>query len=141
MVPGAVFTARHFLRNLQMSLIRKCYITLSWSYTGHGQTIQLTWAIHKLRRKLSVVNTTPSRTLQHRTRLEKLGRDKHSSLLRTFVNYGREKFYKFDTKFLESRTGSFSPATSGKRKCRKRQLGPDLGPMLQNSFVCKLRIS
>jgi hypothetical protein len=27
------------------------------------------------------------------TRLERLARDKHTSLLRTFVNYGRKKFY------------------------------------------------
>jgi hypothetical protein len=27
------------------------------------------------------------------TRLETLARDKHSSLLRTFANYGREKFH------------------------------------------------
>ncbi len=27
------------------------------------------------------------------TRLERVARDKHSSLLRTFVNYGRKKFY------------------------------------------------
>ncbi len=29
----------------------------------------------------------------HRTRLEKPARDKRSSLLRTFVNYARKKFY------------------------------------------------
>jgi len=32
-------------------------------------------------------------THNHYTRLEKLARDKHSSLLRTFVNYGHKKFY------------------------------------------------
>jgi hypothetical protein len=34
-------------------------------------------------------------SLSHKysTRLESLARDKHSSLLRTFVNYGRKKFY------------------------------------------------
>jgi len=30
------------------------------------------------------------------TRLEKLVRDEHSSLLRTLVNYGRKKFYNVD---------------------------------------------
>ncbi len=33
-------------------------------------------------------------TRKHQTELERLARDKHSSLLQTFVNYGCEKFYK-----------------------------------------------
>ncbi len=32
-------------------------------------------------------------TLQHKTRLERLARDKHSSPLGALVNYGRKKFY------------------------------------------------
>jgi hypothetical protein len=32
-------------------------------------------------------------TCKHYTRLERLARDKHSSLLRKSVNYGRKKFY------------------------------------------------
>jgi hypothetical protein len=32
-------------------------------------------------------------TCKHYTRLERLPSDKHSSLLRTFVNYERERFY------------------------------------------------
>ncbi len=31
---------------------------------------------------------------KHYTRLERPARDKHSSLVQTFVNYGRKKFYK-----------------------------------------------
>ncbi len=31
-------------------------------------------------------------TYRGKTRLEKLARDKHSSLLQTFINYGRENF-------------------------------------------------
>jgi hypothetical protein len=30
----------------------------------------------------------------HKTSLERLARDKHSSLLQKFVNYGRKKFYR-----------------------------------------------
>ncbi len=37
-----------------------------------------------------------SLTHKHQSRLERLARDKHSSLLRTFVNYGRKKFYNVD---------------------------------------------
>ncbi len=33
-------------------------------------------------------------THKHQTRLEKLGKDKRSSLLRKFVTYGRKKFYR-----------------------------------------------
>jgi hypothetical protein len=35
----------------------------------------------------------PGLARKHWTRLEKLARDKHSSLLRKSVNYGRNKFY------------------------------------------------
>ncbi len=35
-------------------------------------------------------------TCKHYTRLEKFASDKHSSLLRKFVNYGRKKFYNID---------------------------------------------
>jgi hypothetical protein len=34
-------------------------------------------------------------TLKHQTRLERLARDKHSSLLRKIVNYGRKSFIRF----------------------------------------------
>jgi hypothetical protein len=37
---------------------------------------------------LSVVAPTPGLGHKHWTRLEKLARDKHSSLLQKFVNYG-----------------------------------------------------
>jgi hypothetical protein len=39
-----------------------------------------------------------SLTHKHLTRLEKLARDKHSSLLLKFVNYRRKKFYIIDTR-------------------------------------------
>jgi hypothetical protein len=32
-------------------------------------------------------------TRKHYTKLERLARDKHSSLLRKYVNYGNKKFY------------------------------------------------
>ncbi len=35
----------------------------------------------------------PSLTHKHQTRLERLAKDKHSSLLRKSVNYGRNNFY------------------------------------------------
>ncbi len=35
---------------------------------------------------------------KHQTRLERLARDKHSSLLGSFVNYGRKKLYNIDTR-------------------------------------------
>jgi len=41
-------------------------------------------------------------TCKHCTRLERLARDKRSCLLRTFVNYGRKKFYNIGPRLLES---------------------------------------
>ena len=37
-------------------------------------------------------------TNKHETKVERLVRDKHSSLLRTFVNYGHKKFYNFGSR-------------------------------------------
>ncbi len=39
-------------------------------------------------------------TGKHLTRQETLAKDKHSSLLRTFANYGREKFHNIGPSFL-----------------------------------------
>ncbi len=39
------------------------------------------------------MNTSPHLIYKRKTRLEILARDKHSSLLRPIVNYGRKKFY------------------------------------------------
>jgi len=56
--PGTVFTTLHFLRILNIS-------SVSWSVTSHLTEIPAItntlayWAIRKLRRKLSVVNTAP----------------------------------------------------------------------------------
>ena len=43
----------------------------------------------------------PGLTHTHYTRLERLRRDKHSCLLRKFVNYGRKKFYKIETRLVD----------------------------------------
>ncbi len=43
--------------------------------------------------RCSTLGYAPGLTHKHYTRLERLNRNKHSSLLRTFVNYGRKKFY------------------------------------------------
>jgi hypothetical protein len=43
--------------------------------------------------RCSTKEKAPGLTHKHVTRLERLTRDKHSSLLRKFVNYGRNKFY------------------------------------------------
>ncbi len=39
----------------------------------------------------------PSLACKYKTRLERLGRDKHSSLLQKFVNCGRKKFFRIGT--------------------------------------------
>ncbi len=89
-------------------------------FVCQGQTVQLIGPIRTLRRKLIVVNTpfklslmfvskarspplsgAPERcftrlpsgfTQKDQIWLERLARDKHSSLLRTFVNYDQKKF-------------------------------------------------
>jgi hypothetical protein len=43
--------------------------------------------------RCSNLGKAPGLTHKHKTRLEWLARDKHSSLLRTSVNYGRNKLY------------------------------------------------
>jgi hypothetical protein len=43
--------------------------------------------------RCSALGQAPGLALKQKTRLERLARDKNSSLLRKFVNYGREKFY------------------------------------------------
>jgi hypothetical protein len=55
---------------------------------------------------------TPSLTPKHKTRLERLARGKHSSLLQTFINYGREKCYNIDPwSLLFSTTPPLPPPT------------------------------
>jgi hypothetical protein len=43
-------------------------------------------------------------TNNHYTRLERLVRDKHSSLLRKFVNYGQKKFYNIGPRVQSHKT-------------------------------------
>ncbi len=43
--------------------------------------------------RCSTLGYAPGLTHKHKTRLGRLARDKHSSLLRKSVNYGRKKFY------------------------------------------------
>jgi hypothetical protein len=47
--------------------------------------------VEHLTRTLHLEYST-SLTLKHLTKLEKLARDKHSSLLRRFVNYGKKSY-------------------------------------------------
>ncbi len=46
--------------------------------------------------RCSNLGQAPGSTRKHKTKLERLARDKHSSLLRKFVNYGNKKFYNID---------------------------------------------
>ncbi len=43
--------------------------------------------------RCSTLGQVPGLTRKHQTRLERLARDKHSSLIRKSVNYGCKKFY------------------------------------------------
>ncbi len=46
----------------------------------------------------STLEKTPGLILKHQTRLEKLARGRHSSLLPILVNYGLKKIYKIMTR-------------------------------------------
>ncbi len=46
--------------------------------------------------RCSTLGQAPGLTDKHYTRLERLAKDKHSSLLRKSVNYGHKKFYSTD---------------------------------------------
>ncbi len=60
-------------------------------------------------------------TNTHETKLERLSRDKHSSLLRTFVNYGRKKFYNIGP--MASKTKKKVFMTPTKCHCLKTDAG------------------
>ncbi len=47
--------------------------------------------------RCSTLGYTPGFIHKHQTRQEKIGKGKHSSLLRKFIHYGRKKFYNIDT--------------------------------------------
>jgi len=48
----------------------------------------------------STLRYAPGHTSKRTTKLERIATDKHSSLLKTFINYGREKVYKIGTNFV-----------------------------------------
>ncbi len=54
-------------------------------------------------------------TGDHQTRLKRLASDKHSSLLRTFVNYGSTKFYNTEPRCLADAAQSELASLSVKR--------------------------
>ncbi len=50
----------------------------------------------------------PGLSYKHWTRLERLVRDKHSSLLRKFVNYDRKEFYNIGPRWQHGSQKSFT---------------------------------
>ncbi len=54
--------------------------------------------------RCSALGLAPGLTHKHWTILEKPARDKHSSLLRAFVNYGLKKFYNTGPKVQSFKT-------------------------------------
>ncbi len=54
---------------------------------GKASSLPLEWSIFQVLRLVG-----SSHNQEHDTRLGRLARDKHSSLLRTFVNYGSKNF-------------------------------------------------
>ncbi len=52
------------------------------------------------RERFFIQGQAPGLTHKHYNRLIRLVRDKHSSLLQIFVNYGRKKFYNIGPRFI-----------------------------------------
>jgi hypothetical protein len=82
-------------------------------------------------------------THKHQTRLERLAKDKHSSLLRTLVNYGRKTFYNIGSCVrLVHLTGLFemhSKATQATVKLTACFLNPlSLSPLLSHTHTHNL---
>ncbi len=82
-----------YRRNLQMSVISQMFVS-----GKHFQDRLL--FLSKARAYLSeapfmcsTLAQAPGRTHKHQTKLEMSARDKHSGILRTFVNYDRKKVY------------------------------------------------
>jgi hypothetical protein len=65
-------------------------ITITYSLTFVGKAMDLPWS-GAPERCFTLVD--PSLAGKFWTRLERLARDKHSSLLRKYVNYSHNKFY------------------------------------------------
>jgi hypothetical protein len=60
----------------------------SLMFVGKARSLLLSGACERC-----FIHLGSSLTSKHETRLERLARDKHSSLLRKSVNYGQKKFY------------------------------------------------
>jgi hypothetical protein len=82
-------------------------------------------------------------THKHKTRLERLARDKHSSLLRRFINYDRKQFYNIGRMHLLKKfcyinttratwVGSFSKFSKKKNVAGQVFCGPNLDQVQQH---------
>jgi hypothetical protein len=82
---------------------RFCIKPVSFSH----QSLSLAWKNTLAYNKIPTLGIcyvmAPVLTHKHWTRLERLGRDKHASLLRTFTNYGRKKCCKIGPQWQTGR--------------------------------------
>ncbi len=74
--------------------VSELVIFLVLAHSANVQVPQIAACTHTHIR-CSTLGWAPGLTHKHNSRLERSARDKHSSLLRTFVNYGRNSFITF----------------------------------------------
>ncbi len=91
--------------------------------------------------RCSTQGQAPDLTSKHLTRLEKLASDKHFSLLQTFVNYGREKFYNIEPnltclKLRYERRLELLVVCHCRGKCYKTFYGRNCGSTVMIYSVC-----
>jgi hypothetical protein len=83
--------------------------------------------------RCSTLGYAPGLTHKHKAELERPPKDKHSSLLRKFVNCGHKKFYNTATWFSFGVKTKFGISSGAKRKSRyfelKRKFLPQNGSL------------
>ncbi len=81
----------------------KCF-TLGWSVSLFCKHFKLSLMFFGKPSGCSTVECSSGRTHKHKTRQEKLARNKHSSFLRIFVNYVPKKFIIFGSGVSQAHT-------------------------------------
>ncbi len=74
-----------------VSRLFQCYAKFRYAHCRYAQCRYAQCRYAQCRGALSTAPNGP--TIIHWTKLKRHGRDKHSSLLQAFTNYGRKRFY------------------------------------------------
>ncbi len=117
-----------YVRNLRKFVISQS-VCLWQAFTAQPNVCQKCGAYPSgAPKRRSSLGQTLSITHKRYTRLESLARGKHSNLLRTFVNYGRKKFYNIGP-------SSKSPQI---KQCELAQLTIEIGGFAVPPLQCQI---